>query len=88
MNATTTNDFLAKPITDKEGISRLIEGLASNDWLFHLDDDPAEIIWGSEKKPSEAEIGLISKRVKESLEYDEDFTWETAADAFTQINAR
>ena len=87
MNTTTTTiDFLAPPITEKEGIARLIEGLASNDWLFHLEDDPAQIIWSSDKKPSDAEIGLMSKRVKESLEFDENFTWETAAAAFTQMD--
>ena len=88
MNTTTTtsNDFLAQPITEKEGIARLIEGLASNDWLYHLDDDPAQIIWASEKKPSDAEISLMKERVNECLSLDEVTTWEIAAAAFTEMN--
>ena len=69
-------DQLIKPITTLHEAKLFIEGLVRNDLIFHLEDDPFDIIdMNGERTFTDKEATVIDKRVQEI--YGKDFDWGT-----------
>jgi hypothetical protein len=73
---------LAKPITDRAGITAFLEYLERSGWLYHLDDDPHDIEHWSHGcgrdcvQPTEQQVDLIADQVQACLTFDTAFTWD------------